>query len=124
MGYSDRIFKFGCLNCGKQRLVRPRNTPQYSGACRQCDADIHLQPLREWPDVPREVSLGWYENKSTFRIYAVPPGEENQPWADPYSIRSFVCQAARTLMNRPIRAAYSKAGSGEGHAPASRGRAS
>src|SRR5215471_14756026 len=92
MGYLDRIYKFGCPNCGTQRVVRPRDTPQYSGSCRQCDADIQLQPLRNLPPVPDMLFLG-HDNRDQLRIYPVPPGKGHEPWADPYSIRSFLYQA-------------------------------
>jgi hypothetical protein len=67
--------------------------------CEQCGAWNKLQPQSEWPDVPREVYLG-YDNANQVKVYAVPPPREKELWADPYFIRSLVDQITSSCMYR------------------------
>jgi hypothetical protein len=55
-----------------------------------------LGKVPEWPNVPRTLYIG-HEKHQQMKLYPVPPDKPNEPWAQPYSIRSFVSQASSRL---------------------------
>jgi hypothetical protein len=55
-----------------------------------------LAPLSEWPDVPREIYAG-HDKNHLLKLYPLSPERSSEPWAQPYSIRSFVAQASWQL---------------------------
>jgi len=46
--------------------------------------------------VPRTLYIGWEKHRQ-IKLYPVPPESENESWAQPFSIRSFVAQASQRL---------------------------
>jgi hypothetical protein len=94
MGYQQRIYRYTCPNCDKQWAHSSLMTPSFKATCSDCRAQNVMRPLSQWPDVPRSVYLG-ADNANVLKVYPVPPGHEDDPWADPYGVRSFVYQAAQ-----------------------------
>jgi hypothetical protein len=94
MGYQQRIYKYTCPNCAKEWAMTLDSTPAFSHTCSACQARNEMRPLPKWPDVPRSLYLG-HDSANVMKVYPVPPGHEDDPWADPYSVRSFVWQAGR-----------------------------
>jgi hypothetical protein len=60
----------------------------------KCGMTNLLRPLDPWPNVPREIYAGQDKNQ-LLKLYPVPPDYPDAPWAQPFSVRSFVSQAAR-----------------------------
>jgi hypothetical protein len=56
----------------------------------------YLRAPPEWPDLPRTLYVGHEKNKR-LRVHPLPPDTQSRDWAQPYSIRSFIYQAGRSL---------------------------
>lgn len=99
MGYQDRAAKSACGKCGREVLwhweswVRPYFEKDWY--CR-CGARNWTGCYDEWPPVPRTLYVG-SEKHQQLKLYPFPPEVPRAPWAQPYSIRSFVQQASRRL---------------------------
>jgi len=95
MSYRHRARKVTCPKCSKQvawfwdRESKITNT----WTCK-CGATNYMKPMPEWPNVPRTLYIG-PEKFARFKVYPIPPECPNEPWAQPYSVRSFVFQASR-----------------------------
>lgn len=92
MAYRQYIYKYTCPECKTEWTHTMDRMPAFKSTC-GCGAQLVVRPLPRWPDVPRSIYLG-AENANVLKVYPVPPGHEDDSWADPYSVRSFVWQAA------------------------------
>ncbi len=99
MGYNDRLWKSTCAHCGKTWSWLAKSPPNSSGhwTCASCKKGNLCHALPDWPNVPRTLYLG-ADNKNLLQVYPIPPGySSGHDWALPYSTRSFIFQANRTL---------------------------
>lgn len=97
MGYHHHIWKGTCGACKKTSawvLRGPGKIPR-SWKC-QCGSTNYFRALPDWPDLPGSLYIGW-DNKRLLKLYPVPPERSDEQWAQPYSVRSFVHQASRSL---------------------------
>src|SRR5437660_12808837 len=97
MGYAHRILKYTCPQCRTDWKIEPQrldDTLSYKYTCDKCGALNRLIALAAWPDVERTVYLG-HDNLKLLKVHPVAPGTQNEPWAAPYSVRSFLYQASR-----------------------------
>ena len=97
MGYNHRIWSSTCGSCSKSFYWVYRNleTPQTRWKC-QCGVKNRIAALPEWPEVPRSLYIG-ADNTRLLKLFPVPPEQAQARWAQPYSVRSFLYQASRTL---------------------------
>jgi hypothetical protein len=94
MAYRQYVYKYTCGNCHSVRWRSGEMRPSFSSTCNGCNAHNELRQLPQYPDVPLSLYLG-AENSNVLRVYPVPPEQQDAEWADPYSVRSFVYQAAQ-----------------------------
>lgn len=97
MGYDHRGLKASCAKC--KRTVawswKPPTKPPRVWKC-DCGTRNYLKEPPKWPDLPLTLYIGHEKNKR-LRLHPVPPDLESAAWAQPYSIRSFLHQASRSL---------------------------
>ena len=101
MGYQHRAYKSTCGACQqtflwnwqswKQKTVLP---PSWD--CTSCGATNFIGSANPGPNVPRVLSIG-HDERRQVAIYPSPPRLSAEPWALPYSIRSFVSQISLQL---------------------------
>jgi hypothetical protein len=97
MGYEHRALKAECGHCKRQvawSWKPPLKTPT-TWLC-QCRYRNFLTPPPKWPDLPLTLYIGHERNKR-LRLHPIPPDISDAHWAQPYSIRSFLYQASRSL---------------------------
>jgi len=78
-------------------------------ACKRCGARNSIPHLDPWPHLPRGPLYIGHDKYRQLKLYPIPPGQVEEIWAVPYSIRSFVFQASQQLS----RCAYSTSKWGE-----------
>lgn len=97
MGYDHRIIKAACAKCN--RMVawtwKPSMKTPSMWKC-DCGTRNYLEELPKWPELPLTLYIGHEKNKR-LRLHPIPPDIRNADWAQPYSIRSFLYQASRSL---------------------------
>ena len=95
MGYHHVALKFKCGKCGKSLIWKSADgsLPNSRAAVCPCGAVNHVSLPDRWAKVPQYLWLG-PDKHTRFKLYATPPEHGNEPWALPYSIRSFVAQAS------------------------------
>ena len=94
MGYQHRALRFKCGHCDTTLLWSAEGrAPSERMSCK-CGATNRIKAPNQWPNLPQYLYLG-PDLHTRFRLYATPPEDENELWALPYSIRSFVAQASR-----------------------------
>src|SRR5262249_166633 len=98
MGYDNRLIDVECGKC--KSLVgwslSPSKKAPASWECRKCRVRNNPGTLPQWPNVPRTLYIGWEKHRQ-MKLYPVPPESEDESWAQPFSIRSFVAQASDHL---------------------------
>jgi hypothetical protein len=93
MGYQHRALRFKCGKCDRALLWNSLGAlPSGTMTC-PCGAMNWIKTPTKWPNVPQHLYLG-PDRHARFKLYATPPEHTNEPWALPYSIRSFVTQAS------------------------------
>jgi len=97
MGYEHRTLKAACAICKKQVLwsCKISNKIPRTWKC-ECGTRNYLTEPPKWPDLPLALYIGHKKNKR-LKIHPIPPNIQNSDWAQPYSIRSFLYQASRSL---------------------------
>lgn len=97
MGYHHKAVFAVCGHCKSKSLwsgtVRQKFPARYDCSCGYTN---HLSDYERWPNVPRTLYFGHEKNRQ-MKLYPVPPECPDEPWALPFSIRSFVYQASRFL---------------------------
>lgn len=97
MAYNHRIWSSKCGSCGKSFYWVYRNYEKLPSRWKcQCGARNRVASLPEYPEVPRSLYIG-ADNAHLLKVFPVPPEEANANWALPYSVRSFIHQASRSL---------------------------
>ncbi len=92
MGYHHAVLTFKCGKCGNSLLWRSAGSPPNHLMSCSCGAVNCVRLPGKWPNVPKDLWLG-PDKHTRFKLYATPPEHANEPWALPYSVRSFVAQA-------------------------------
>jgi ribosomal protein S27AE len=92
MGYLQKVGKASCGNCGSSVYWSGNSRPS-EWDCGKCQHTNKLKRLPAWPNVPSELYVG-YDKSKLLKLYPVPPEHSGAPWAQPFSVRSFVGQAS------------------------------
>lgn len=101
MGYQHRILRAFCGRCDHpvywkwEEWGRPRSRLR-PWDCSVCGAANVPAAYHPWPHVPRVLYAG-QDRGHQLKLYPVPPDHQEEPWAQPYSTRSFVAQASERL---------------------------
>jgi hypothetical protein len=101
MAYQHRAYKSTCGACQQTFLWnwqswKHKTVLPPSWECTSCGASNFIGGANPGPNVPRALSIG-HDGKRQVEIYPVPPRLSSEPWALPYSIRSFVSQISLQL---------------------------
>jgi len=102
MAYFHRFYTTKCGKCETNWLHSRKSWDNASclpisfrcDNCQHRNATAKAEPL---PDVPRLLYCG-HEKHKQLEVYAYPPDDLKEPWALPFSVRSFLAQASRQAM--------------------------
>lgn len=97
MAYEHRAIKAACGHC-KREVAWSWKPPVKTPATWRCTCGYRnfLKSQPKWPDLPLTLYIG-HERHKRLRLHPIPPDVSDAHWAQPYSIRSFLFQASRSL---------------------------
>jgi|GEM_PF-3465684 len=101
MGYQHRAYKSTCGSCHQTFLWnwqswKLKTVLPPSWDCTACGATNFISGTSLGPNVPRAISMG-HDESHQVAVYPSPPRLASEPWALPYSLRSFVSQVSLQL---------------------------
>jgi hypothetical protein len=101
MAYFHRFYITQCGSCATRWLHTRESWGgesllPISFVCNKCDHRNTTTSAVPVPDVPRLLYCG-HEKHRQLEIYPFPINQIGKPWAQPFSVRSFIYQASRQL---------------------------